>query len=311
MISASGLIKRYGAAEAVKGISFEIAKGEVVGFLGPNGAGKTTTLRMLSGALPPTSGEIRIGGDRVDPADPGIRRRIGYLPENNPLYPDMDPAEYLEWCAGVRGFRGPEMTRRIRSAVSSCGLGPALGRPIGLLSKGYRQRVGLAAAIMHDPDVLLLDEPTSGLDPNQSLEVRDLIKRLGESKTVLLSTHILPEVEASCDRVLIIHRGELAASGSPGELSASGAGGTALRVLLKAGNPAEAEALELFGVLEGVERAEVSRGGEGLALRLICRPEADPRESVFRLAVERGWTLLGLQKEEGSLEKVFRELTLK
>ncbi len=311
MISATNLSKHYGPTRAVSGISFEISKGEIVGFLGPNGAGKTTTLRMLSGCLAPTTGEVRVAGELVTPDNRELRRRIGYLPENNPLYPDMDTAEYLEWAAETRGFRGEERNRRVRNAAGVCGLGEVLGKPIGLLSKGYRQRVGLAAAIMHDPDVLLLDEPTSGLDPNQSREVRELIRRLKESKTVLLSTHILPEVEASCDRVMIIHKGELAASGTPRELAGRRAGGAALQVSLKSAGLDLKTAQAAYGAVPGVAQAQAVEEDGELRLRLVPGDGAgDLREAAFRLAVERGWTLLRLHKEEASLENIFRELTL-
>ena len=311
MISVKNLVKRYGDTEAVKDVSFEVGKGEIVGFLGPNGAGKTTTLRMLSGCLPPTSGCLEVAGHQVSAGDVEVRRRVGYLPENNPLYQEMDAAEYLDWNAEVRGFCGEAKTRRIRTAAEACGLYDMLGKPIGLLSKGYRQRVGLAAAMLHDPDVLLLDEPTSGLDPNQSREVRELILRLKQSKTVLISTHILPEVEAFCDRAIIIHKGEIAASGTPGELAKGVSSGAALQVSIRSGGVDEAAALQIMRGMRGVRRAEVTRAEGELCFRLLSGEVAgDLREAMFRLAVEKNWTLLRLNQEEVTLEHVFRGLTL-
>jgi len=308
MITAKGLSRRYGDTLAVDDVSFEIARGEVAGFLGPNGAGKTTTLRMLSGFLPPTSGTAMLGGHDVcaDPIE--VRRRIGYLPENNPVYEDMEVAEYLEWTADLRGFSGRARTMRVRDSVESCGLGDVLSKPIGLLSKGFRQRTGLAAAILHDPEILLLDEPTSGLDPNQTHEVRQLIQSLKKEKTVLLSTHILPEVQASCDRVLIIRKGRIAASGSPADLIRAG-GAARVRVKLR---DAELSAVrEGLKGLAGAADAEVEEaGGELDAWVAAGDRELDLREAVFRLAVKRRWTLLELRREEASLESVFRELTL-
>lgn len=312
MISVKNLVKKYGDTEAVKNISFEVGKGEIVGFLGPNGAGKTTTLRMLSGCLPPSSGLLEVAGHQVTAGDVEVRKRVGYLPENNPLYPEMDGAEYLDWIAEVRGFHGLEKTKRIRSAAEACGLHGVLAKPIGLLSKGYRQRVGLAAAILHDPDVLLFDEPTSGLDPNQSREVRELILRLKQSKTVLVSTHILPEVEAFCDRAIIIHKGEIAASGTTKELIKGASAGTALQVSIRAAGVDESAALHIMREVDGIKHAEVSRVDGEFHFRLVAGENmaGDLREKVFRLAVSKDWTLLRLNQEEATLEHVFRGLTL-
>ena len=312
MISVQDLRKSYGDTPAVRGVSFEIGKGEVVGFLGPNGAGKSTTLRILAGCLPPSGGRVRLAGLDVDRQNLEVRRRIGYLPENNPLYEEMDVSEYLEWAAEARGLRGSERTRRVRFAVEACSLGEALAKPIGVLSKGYRQRVGLAAAILHDPEILLLDEPTSGLDPNQAREVRDLIARLKERKTVLLSTHILPEVQASCDRVVIINRGSIAAMGTPSELSKSAAGETTIRVAIKADGLDQEVVRRAIEALPGVGEADSRREGDELRLAVRGNPGArDLREPLFRLAVKEKWTLLQLNQEDASLENVFRELTLK
>lgn len=312
MINVRDLRKSYGGTQAVRGISFEIGKGEVVGFLGPNGAGKSTTLRVLSGCLPPSGGSVRLAGWEVSEQNLEVRRRVGYLPENNPLYEEMDVSEYLEWVAETRGLAGVERARRIRYSVEACGLGDVLGKPIGVLSKGYRQRVGLAAAILHDPEILLLDEPTSGLDPNQAREVRDLILQLKERKTVLLSTHILPEVQASCDRVVIINRGAIAAMGTPAELTRSAAGQVSVRLALKADGLDPLQVQAAVRGIPGVEDAESQRDGEELRLAVRGRRDhGDLREALYRLAVEKRWLLLQLNQEDASLENVFRELTLK
>lgn len=312
MISVQNLRKDYGATSAVQGISFDIGQGEVVGLLGPNGAGKSTTLRILAGCLPPSAGSVRLAGWDVVDHNLEVRRHIGYLPENNPLYEEMDVSEYLEWVAQARGLKNPDRTGRIRYAVEACGLGDVLGKQIGVLSKGYRQRVGLAAAILHDPEILLLDEPTSGLDPNQARQVRDMILRLKERKTVLLSTHILPEVQASCDRVVIIHRGAIAAMGTPTELARSAAGRATIRVTLKYdGLDPEAVRRALMKI-PGVENADCRRESGELRLTVKGKSGAgDLREPLFRMAVDKNWTMLQLHQEDASLDSVFRELTLK
>ncbi|MBI5244784.1 MAG: ATP-binding cassette domain-containing protein [Elusimicrobia bacterium] len=312
MISTKGLTKIYGPVRAIDALEFEVRPREVMGFLGPNGAGKTTTLRILSAFVAPTAGTAVVAGRDVVSDNLEARRRIGYLPENNPLYDEMDAAEYLEWTASVRGLRGAGKLKRIRSSVEACGIGSVAGEPIGLLSKGYRQRVGLAAAILHDPPVLLLDEPTSGLDPNQAAEVRGLIGRLKAEKTVLFSTHILSEAQAISDRIIILHRGRIAACGTPQELLAAAGGRRRLSVSVKAeGTDPEAvrKKLESLGALAcGDIRAE---GGEIRAMVEEAEESGavDLRERVFQAAVESGWTLLELKRGEASLESAFRELT--
>ncbi|TPW19924.1 MAG: antibiotic transport system ATP-binding protein, partial [Elusimicrobia bacterium] len=233
MIEALELSKSYGGLRAVDGVTFTAERGSVLGFLGPNGAGKSTTMRMLAGTLAPSGGTARLGGRDVRTDGLAVRALVGYLPENNPLYEEMETADYLEWCAAARGFSGARLAERVKSSVAACGLGEALGRPLGVLSKGTRQRVGLAAAIVHDPPILILDEPTSGLDPNQAREVRALIGTLKAEKAVLLSTHILSEVEAVCDRAVILAKGRIAASGTLAELSRLG-GPPRVRVTLAA-----------------------------------------------------------------------------
>src|SRR3954469_19259850 len=219
MIDIQGLTKRFGTTEALKGLSFEVAKGQVVGFLGPNGAGKTTTMRILAGYSTPTQGTARVGGLDVTQDTLAARKLIGYLPESNPLYEEMMVVDFLRFTAEVREVPAETRSARIRRAVERCGLGQVLGKDIGQLSKGYRQRVGLAQAILHEPELLILDEPTSGLDPNQIVEIRNLIKELGREKTVILSTHILSEVQSTCTRVLIINGGKLVADDAPERLT--------------------------------------------------------------------------------------------
>ena len=309
MIEIKDLTKRYGEILALDSISFEVRAGEVVGFLGPNGAGKTTTLRILTCFLPPTSGSVRVAGLALPEGSLEVRALIGYLPENNPLYGDMEVLEYLTWGARMRGLSGPDSARAVRRAVERCGVGPVVGRDIDELSKGYRQRVGFAHAILHDPPILLLDEPTSGLDPNQARTVMGLIQELKKEKTVMLSSHILPEVQASCDRVVIIHKGRIAAQGSPSEL----AGGARPRIVLvlKAGKVHGPEASEALRGLEGVDEVEARTAGGELLLSIMQKEgEGDLRPEVFRLAAGRKWPVLELRREGASLDEIFRQLTL-
>ena len=306
MIQAENLVRRYGSTVAVDGISFEIPAREVVG---PNGAGKTTTLRVLTGYLYPSDGKVTIAGMDVSERPLDCRRAIGYLPENNPLYEEMEVAEYLEWCARVRGVEPGRRAAAVKSAVGRCGLAQVVGRDIGQLSKGFRQRVGLAAAILHDPPILLLDEPTSGLDPNQAAEVRSLIAELRQEKTVLLSSHILSEVKASCDRVIIIHKGRIVAQGSPSALEAGASSAQRVRLLLK-DSPETEDAGQALADLPGITGVEQERlGGELSFLISASQESGDLRAAVFELAAARRWPLLELYGEGASLEEVFRSLT--
>ena len=306
MIEALGLSKTYGGLRAVDGVTFTAEPGGVLGFLGPNGAGKSTTMRMLAGTLAPSGGTARLGGLDVRTDGLAVRALVGYLPENNPLYEEMETADYLEWCAAARGLSGARLAERVKASVSDCGLGEALGRPLGVLSKGTRQRVGLAAAIVHDPAILILDEPTSGLDPNQAREVRALIGTLKAEKTVLLSTHILSEVEAVCDRAVILAKGRIAASGTLAELSRLG-GPPRIRLTLAAADLDPAAARAALTGLPGVSAAEPDAAPEGEAAFLLEAPP-EARAAVSRLAAQRGWTLLGLEARAPSLEEVFRGL---
>jgi ABC-2 type transport system ATP-binding protein len=306
MIEVRQLSRDYGRHRAVHGISFTVHPHEVVGFLGPNGAGKSTTLRILSGFLAPSSGHASVAGKNVITDNLAARRNIGYLPEDNPLYEEMCPSEYLTWLGNVRGLTGKLLSQRARRVVDSCGLGDLLSRPIGLLSKGQRQRVGLAAAILHEPKVLLLDEPTSGLDPHQAAEVRDLIADLKKDKTVLLSTHILSEVEASCDRVVILNKGTIAAEGVPAELAAQ-SGNAGLQCVFQTG-PKPTDIQQALEVLPGISQVRIDIMTDEIRADLETDSKTDVRADVFRLAVEKKWTLLGLHVRSTSLEQVFRSL---
>ncbi len=319
MIEAFDLCRRYGDFTAVDGISFRAAEREILGMLGPNGAGKTTTLRMITGFLPPTSGRVTVGGKDLFEAPREARREVGYLPENVALYPEMRVEEYLAYRARLEGIAGAEARERIGEALSRCLLEDVRGQIIGTLSKGYRQRVGLATAILHRPGVLVLDEPTVGLDPKQIIAIRELIRELGRERTLLLSTHILPEVELLCDRVLIIDRGRIVAQGTPETLRQSWVGSPTYSVILKSPPPDAAEAL---GRIDGVTtvRHEAPRPAPGApqiapetaaeeAFAVECARGADPREAIFRAAVERGWVLLELHAAKASLEDVFVRLT--
>jgi ABC-2 type transport system ATP-binding protein len=325
MIEAYDLCRRYGDFTAVDGISFRAAEREILGMLGPNGAGKTTTLRMITGFLPPTSGRVTVGGKDLFEVPREARREVGYLPENVALYPEMRVEEYLAYRARLEGLAGAAARERIGEAIGRCLLEDVRGQVIGTLSKGYRQRVGLATAILHRPSVLVLDEPTVGLDPKQIIAIRELIRELGRERTLLLSTHILPEVELLCDRVLIIDRGRIIAQGTPETLRQSWVGSPTFSVTLKSAPADAAEALARLAGVTGV-KPEPGRaaslgvkgapgGPEGLApgaesaFLVECARGADPREAIFRAAVERGWVLLELHAAKASLEDVFVRLT--
>ncbi len=304
-IRIDNLTKRYGSQTAVNHISFEVKTGEILGFLGPNGAGKTTTMKMITGYLTPDDGDIFIGGKSLRSHD--MRRHIGYLPENNPLYLDMPVMDYLAYCAALHGVPPADITGRIRQMVRLCGLDVEKHKRIGELSKGYRQRVGLAQAMIHDPAILILDEPTTGLDPNQIVEIRQLIRELGKEKTVILSTHILPEVEATCDRILIINRGTIAADGTADTLRKQAQGKQLLQVRLEGVDPSQA--LDALLQLEVVETAAILDAEAG-RVEIQSLPEVPAAREVFQLCVQRGWILTELIPLETRLEDVFRNLTM-
>lgn len=310
MISVQNLSKRFGSTLAVDNIQFEIPQGQVVGFLGPNGAGKTTTMRLLTGYLPPDDGQAKLLDMDLSTESLQIRKRLGYLPENNPLPDDIEVSEYLHYVGRLRGLHDPdERLRRVKSVVKSCSLTSVIGKKIAELSKGYRQRVGLAQAIIHDPDILILDEPTSGLDPNQVQDVRGLIHNLKAQKTLILSTHILSEVQHTCDRVLIINKGKIVADGKPGEIASNVQNQNRLIVSLH--GPSEQVEQELAS-LSGVRKISKQDTGEAGEMVFVLETDSsvDLREDVFKLATRKNWVILNLQQKRMSLEEVFRALTL-
>jgi ABC-2 type transport system ATP-binding protein len=310
MIRAVDLSKHYGSTHAVDSINFEVFRQEVVGFLGPNGAGKTTTMKMLTCFLAPTKGEAFVGGHSVWEQSLEIRRMLGYLPEDTPLYRDMTVLEYLEFIADVRGIERAARRQKIKNMVEVCGLGTVMGRVVGELSKGFRQRVGLAQAMIHDPEVLILDEPTSGLDPNQIAEIRALIKELGKEKTVILSTHILPEVQATCGRVVIINQGRLVADGAPEELQARFEGARYQVVVEKSDDSAALLKEKLQGIAGVKACNQIDAPAREVAFAIDTVGQADLRREL-RLAVEQnGGGLLELRRDALSLEDVFRKLTV-
>ena len=307
MIKVQQLTKRYGSTTAVDSIDFQVSKGEIVGFLGPNGAGKSTTMRMLAGFLPPTSGRAEVAGRDVFRESLRAREHIGYLPENVPLYPDMRVNEYLRYRAALKGVPGRRMNDRIGDVLELCGLGEVKSKIIGRLSKGYRQRVGLADAMVHEPDLLILDEPTIGLDPNQIRLVRDLIRNLKRHHTILLSTHILPEVEMLCSRVIIINKGRIEAMDTPQNLRARlGAAG---HIQLEARVPEHRLALSEIKKISGVQSASVRPDGEWAAFTIRPTAGTDPREAIYELAVSKQWPVRELSRSEVTLEQIFAEVT--
>ncbi|WP_242927170.1 gliding motility-associated ABC transporter ATP-binding subunit GldA [Pontibacter vulgaris] len=300
-VEVKNLTKIFGAQRAVDDISFTVAQGQILGFLGPNGAGKSTTMKIATCFLPPTSGTILVNGYDVVREPMAVRRNVGYLPEHNPLYLDMYVHEYLQFVASVYGLNGRKANERVQEMVELCGLTLEQGKKIGALSKGYRQRVGLAQALVHDPQVLILDEPTTGLDPNQIVEIRSLIKRIGQDKTVIFSTHIMQEVAAICDRVVIINRGKLVADSDVASLQASERGEKVTLVEFE-----QAVEVELLQSINGVQNVSLAQGH---TYRITSSRDADVRSAIFRIAAERNWPLVGLRQEENSLEKIFQELT--
>ena len=308
MISVRNLTKFYGPTLAVDNVSFEVEKGTVVGFLGPNGAGKSTTVRIITCYLSPTTGTVLVEDHSILTDSLEVRKKIGYLPENAPLYLDMNVVDYLRFMQNMRGSSLSTNGKRIKLVIDRCGLGGVVHKNIGELSKGYRQRVGLAQALVHDPDILILDEPTVGLDPNQIIEIRNLIRELGREKTIILCSHILPEVEATCNRVLIINEGKIVADGTPAELQSSFEGRG--RITLQAKNNLDAFESKIPSV-PGVERIiQRKRVNDNLVnLEIETFKGTDPREEIFNLCKSNNTVLLELKREETSLEDIFRKLT--
>ncbi len=301
-IAVKEISKRYGSQLAVNKVSFEVHTGEIVGFIGPNGAGKSTTMKMITGTLSPDSGSIRINDLSALEHQREIRGMIGYLPENNPLYHEMYIREYLQYVAGLYKLNGKEARERISIVIEMTSLSREVSKKIGNLSKGYRQRVGLAQALIHDPEILILDEPTSGLDPNQLVEIRNLVSNIGKEKTVLLSTHILQEVEAICDRVIIINNGEIVADDDAQRLKEKGEGLTqTIHIELD-----EVTKPEIWKKLLFIDHVKSIGNNQFL---LETRELRDIRGDIFNFAVSQGLTILSLSLKKKSLEEVFRELT--
>lgn len=306
MISVRHLSKRFGRKTAIDDISFEVVRGEIVGFLGPNGAGKTTTMRILSGFLSASGGTAQIAGLDVFADSLEVRRRIGYLPENAPLYQDMRVDAYLRYRGLLKDLGGRRLWTRLEEVTEACGLNDVRQESIGRLSKGYRQRVGLADSLIHEPDVLILDEPTIGLDPNQIRQIRELIKNLGQRHTILLSSHILPEIETVCDRVLILSAGRIMASDTPANLVGALRGNS--EVVAEIAGPAEEVTRELEA-MAGIVRVTASPREKWHRFHCECLKESDPRETIFRAVQSRGWGLRELRAERRGLEDVFVAMT--
>ncbi|UCG09049.1 MAG: ATP-binding cassette domain-containing protein [Desulfobacterales bacterium] len=308
MIQVERLTKYYKDLCAVDQINFGIQKGEILGLLGPNGAGKTTTLRMLTGFLQPTSGTIRVKHFTVEKDVLEIKKLLGYLPEEAPLYHDMLVFDYLNYVADIRAIEKNQKLARIRQLADLCGINEVMHQPIGELSKGYKQRVGLAHAMMSDPEILVLDEPTSGLDPNQIAEIRKIIKRIGKEKTIILSTHILSEAEATCDRIVIINQGKIVADGSSDSLKKSVSRSNLIDIVIQ---NADFQSVEReLASLSGIEKiVRLDETDNQLHIRLTCRASADLRADIYRKIKQTEWILLDFHQTTQTLEAIFRELT--
>jgi ABC-2 type transport system ATP-binding protein len=316
MIQASGLTKQFGHVRALDNVNFEVQKGEVVGFLGPNGAGKSTTMRILTCFISPTSGAAKVHGHDVFDDPLSVRQKLGYLPQRAPLYTDMNVWEYLEFTSQIRGLDPGTFKARLKKVVEVCGLAQVLGKEIGTLSHGYRQRVGLGQALIHDPPILILDEPTSDLDPNEKAEVLKYIKEIGKDHTILLSTHNLSEVEEACARAIIVSKGRVVADGPLDDIRGkTGAVRYFVVVDEKSGEngkaaPKPAELEEALKAMKGVDRVRELPTDETAHKFELSGPQStDLRADVFRLMVQKGWTLLELRRDAQSLDTVFRELT--
>ena len=304
-IKIENLTKKYGTEKAVDDISFEVKTGEILGFLGPNGAGKSTTMKMITQFLQSDHGSILVNNHPIETLD--IKKNVGYLPEHNPLYEDMPVVDYLKFMATLQGVSKSAIEGRIKEMIVVCGLDIEKHKKIGELSKGYRQRVGLAQAMIHDPEILILDEPTTGLDPNQIVEIRELIKRLGSSKTVILSTHILPEVEATCDRILIINKGKIVADGTAETLRKTAQGSQILKVrILGSDHEQIIEELRKLPSIQSVAYSDIQLG----RFEIQSQPEMQSNEEVFRMCANKNWIMMEMIPFETKLEDIFRDLTL-
>ncbi|NCF75065.1 MAG: ATP-binding cassette domain-containing protein [Xanthomonadaceae bacterium] len=308
MINIENLTKKYQDKKVLNNISFNVKKGEILGFLGPNGAGKTTTLRIITGFIAPTKGKVKVAKIDLSKDSLSVRKKIGYLAENNPLYDDMKVYEFLYFIASLKGVKKEKIVRKIREINKTCGLEKVISRPINELSKGYKQRVGLAQAMINNPEILILDEPTSGLDPNQIVEIRELIKKIGEEKTVIFSTHILSEVQAVCDRIIIIHNGKIVASGTSEELLKSTGSKKTIYVKIKGNRD------EVLGQLKRIEGADDvnikdKESDNVYGYEIKSEKNIDLREKLSTKVMKNNWSILEFRKEEKGLEDVFRKLT--
>ena len=307
-IRVSNLRKKYGETEALKGISFDVDKGEIVGFLGPNGAGKTTTMKILTCFMAADSGDAHVAGHDCFKEGLTVRRKIGYLPENNPLYLDMTVYEYLRYMAELHDVPSHKLFDRIKEVIVDCGLTDKLHMPIGALSKGYRQRVGLASTLIHDPEILILDEPTVGLDPNQIVEIRNLIKTLGKQKTVILCSHNLSEVELTCNRIIIINAGKIVASGTPAELKGLVEGHANIKLTVKGD---KAKVTSLLRDIDGVKEVTCQQTREkgAYVYELVTVKNKDLREKIIEEIFKNEYKLLEIHRESISLEEIFNQVT--
>ena len=309
MIRIENLSKNYDTVQAVKSISFSLKDGEIVGFLGANGAGKSTTLKMMTGYLTPTSGNVYVDDKNIIDNCIEIQNQIGYLPELNPLYTEMKVHEYLKFHAEIRNITGEEFKNSLKKVVSECGLQGVVHRTVGNCSKGYKQRIGLAAAMIHNPKILILDEPVTGLDPNQIVEIRSLIKKLGKEKLVLMSSHILQEIQATVDRIIIIDQGKIVADGTSEELIAGSKGNSKLNIEIY--NADENDIENMKAVISAITIKGLNKTDDKIQLSLEYKNNSDPRKDVFNYAVEKGWIITEMIVSKRNLEDLFRNLTLK
>ena len=307
MIRIDSLSKEFGAIKAVRSISFSLNDGEIVGFLGANGAGKSTTLKMMTGYLSPTAGNVYVDDQNIIDNSLDIQKQIGYLPELNPLYAEMKVHEYLKFHAEIRHIIGEEFNKALKRVVGECGLKGVVHRTVGNCSKGYKQRIGLAAAMIHDPKILILDEPVSGLDPNQIVEIRELIKKLGKEKLVLMSSHILQEIQATVDRIIIIHEGKIIADGTSEELISDSKGMTQLH--LEISGSEENDIQDMKAVIPSITVNSIKKDGPLVQVILEYQNTVDPRKDVFEYAVEKGWIITEMSASKRNLEDIFRHLT--
>ena len=307
MIRIEGLSKNYGSVQAVNSISFSLNDGEIVGFLGANGAGKSTTLKMITGYLTPSAGNVYVDDKNIIDDCLDIQKFIGYLPELNPLYTEMKVHEYLKFHASIRGIEGTDFNNALKKVVADCGLQGVVHRTVGNCSKGYKQRIGLAAAMIHDPKILILDEPVTGLDPNQIVEIRGLIKKLGKEKLVLMSSHILQEIQATVDRIIIIDKGNIVADGTSEELISDSQGKTQLH--LDVINAEENDIQDMKAVIPSVSVKTIKKLEESVNITLEYQNTSDPRKDIFNYAVEKGWILTEMTLTRKNLEDIFRNLT--